>query len=795
MRGVAFLALAVALALVVSSCGASDSGLQGKLVAGGGHTCDLINGQISCWGSNRSGQVGLASTDEEYLFKTEPVDLGETAVDIALGGAHTCAVGESGKVFCWGDNEHGQLGYETTRGFSRTPEVVDLQEAVAIAAGEDHTCAVLTNGGVRCWGSNYNGELGNGQLDEEHITFVERTISREIVAGLRDVVQVEAGDDTTCAVTIGGELYCWGYHFLTDENEALPVLVDSLPAAAKTVVVGREHTCVLLDDGQVYCWGFGAYGQLGDGRDHFEDVTTEPQPVPGLEEISHLAAGTVHTCGIGVSGTAYCWGFNTEGQVGVIAQHTCLLTDPCQLKPAEVEVLPDEGEPISITAGGRHSCVLFESGSAACWGSNSSGQLGSGNDADSLDPVMVVADGSELDDAVSDPEPDAGTEPARAGAPSVLVAGESHNCDITEGVVTCWGSNHRGAIGVDYTTEEEYFVPFKQTSIDLGEPAIDLALGRDHTCALVESGAVYCWGSNRLGQLGAETVAEIVLRPVRVEGLSGVVALGGGDQHTCAVLAAGALRCWGWNHAGQLGNGEASDDGRSNLEISIENVGGLRDVVQVDGGLSHTCALTEPGDVYCWGSNEFGKLGDGGDLSHSRPEPVLGLPGPAVAIALGEEHSCALVEGGTMYCWGGNLHGELGGGSWSMFGEINGAPRQVPGLEGVTQITAGEFHTCAVVGAADVYCWGLNDWGQVGFQERHICLGDPCQYEPHILESLSDMGDVTIISGGGRHTCALFANGSESCWGHNASGELGNGTDVSSHDPVTVLVAGEESSQ
>jgi len=789
-RAIAFLTVALGCAWLAAGCwGGDEAAPNAKVVAGGSHTCELNDGEVRCWGSNQSGQVGLESADGEFLYKTEPVELGEPAVDVALGDAHTCAVGESGAVFCWGDNEYGQLGYETVRGFSRVPDAVDVPEAVGIGAGDDHTCAVLSNGGVRCWGSNFDGQLGNGQVVEERIPFVEREITREIVAGLRDVVEVEAGQSTTCAVTKDGEVYCWGYLFLTDRDEPSPVLVDSLPAAATTVAVGREHTCVLLDDGQVYCWGIGSFGQLGDGRDHVEDATTVPQVVPDLEGVSQLTAGTVHTCALGVSGAVYCWGYNASGQVGAIAQHTCLLTDPCQLSPAVVEPLPDDATPMSVTGGSNHSCVLFESGSAACWGSNSAGQLGNGTDADSLDAVMVVGDEPPLDEDESSLE--VATADARSGDPALLVAAESHNCDIVDGVVTCWGSNYRGALGVDYTTEEEYFVPLKQTSIDLGEAAIGLSLGSNHTCAVVESGAVYCWGWNRWGALGAETVAEIVNEPVRVAGLSGVISLGGGDDHACAVLDTGALRCWGRNYSGQLGNGEATDVA-SNLKVSIENVGGLQDVVQVDGGTSHTCALTAAGEVYCWGSNEFGNLGDGGNTNRQRPTLVLGLPGPVSEIALGDSHSCALLEDGRMYCWGQNVHGQLGGGTWSMFGEINGAPREVPGLDGITMIAAGDFHTCAVVGDTDVYCWGLNDWGQLGFVEGNECLGDPCQLDPTLVEELPDEGDLVAISGGGRHTCALFANGAESCWGNNGSGELGDGTAVSSHTPVTVIVAGDE---
>lgn len=383
-------------------------------------------------------------------------------------------------------------------------------------------------------------------------------------------------------------------------------------------------------------------------------------------------------------------------------------------------------------------------------------------------------------------------------SPRIIAAGGSHTCDLSDGVVSCWGSNDVGQIGRGITTDD--FLT-KSAATDIGEIAIALATGLRHTCALGESGSVFCWGDNRFGQLGAETVRNYSNEPLLVEGLSDVVAIGAGELHTCAVIANGGVRCWGINEFGQLGNGRQGRVRFADLAFRIEKVGGLRDVRQVDGGVGHTCAVTNAGDVYCWGSNGSGSLGDGTLEAHLRPAQVLGLPDPVRSISIGDGHTCALLEDGRVFCWGRSSYGQLGDGTApSAFDDgpppIYGIPKEVPGLEPVAHIAAGRFHTCAATVSNSVYCWGANDLGQIGGIENDRCqIADPCQLTPLEVEYLPDGGELVAITGGNGHTCVMFATGDAACWGHNFSGQLGDGTDVGSLEPVSVLVAEEGDSR
>src|SRR5262249_34768238 len=189
------------------------------------------------------------------------------------------------------------------------------------------------------------------------------------------------------------------------------------------------------------------------------------------------------------------------------------------------------------------------------------------------------------------------------------------------------------------------------------ETATAITAGSYHTCALTSAGGVECWGNNRYGELGDGTRVSRAT-PVLVSGLaSGVTAIGGGNDHTCAVMSDGSVKCWGHNDSGQLGNGTRAD------RLTPVTVSGLGGVTAIAGGDSHTCALTRSGGVECWGQNDNGQLGDGTTTGHLTPAAVSGLGSGVVAIGAGNAHSCALTSAGAVECWGFNGNGELGDGT------------------------------------------------------------------------------------------------------------------------------------
>ncbi len=282
--------------------------------------------------------------------------------------------------------------------------------------------------------------------------------------------------------------------------------------------------------------------------------------------------------------------------------------------------------------------------------------------------------------------------------------------------------------------------------------------GWHHTCALKKSGQVMCWGNNDDGQLGDGTEVDRPA-PQDVAGLmSKVTAVAVGERHSCALTAAGGVKCWGNNHNGQLGDGTRSD------QITPVDVTGLTNGVQaVTAGWRHTCALTVAGGVKCWGNNHDGRLGDGTEDDKKTPVDVTGLTGLR-AVAAGWRHTCALTAVGGVKCWGNNHNGQLGDGTRS----DRTTPVDVVGLvSGITAVAAGWRHTCALTVAGGVRCWGKNHDGQLG-DETAINSNTPVDVRG--LE-----GKVTVIAAGGQHTCAV-PDSYVKCWGDNEDGQLGDGT-------------------
>jgi alpha-tubulin suppressor-like RCC1 family protein len=237
-----------------------------------------------------------------------------------------------------------------------------------------------------------------------------------------------------------------------------------------------------------------------------------------------------------------------------------------------------------------------------------------------------------------------------------------------------------------------------------------IAAGEAHSCALTVGGGVKCWGRNRNGQLGDGTT-EDRSTPVDVVGLTGgVEAIAVGQSHTCALMTEGGVKCWGANYSGQLGDGTTE-----NRNTPADVVGLTGEVEAMTAGGSHTCALMVGGGVKCWGRNRNGQLGDGTTENRNTPVAVVGLASGVVAIAGGGLHTCALTVGGGVKCWGWNGFGQLGDGTT----EDRSTPVAVVGLEsGVAVIAAGATfygtHTCALTTGARIKCWGFNSHGQLG---------------------------------------------------------------------------------
>lgn len=293
-----------------------------------------------------------------------------------------------------------------------------------------------------------------------------------------------------------------------------------------------------------------------------------------------------------------------------------------------------------------------------------------------------------------------------------------------------------------------------------------VTLGEYHACGLRSSGKVFCWGGNGDGQLGNGTVISHST-PVEVASAALWKTVMAGGYHTCAVAATGRLYCWGLNDSGQLGLGDHTD------RTSATPVGTTTDWNQLSAGDRFSCGLRTPSNVrYCWGSNTYGQVGVGDTAERTTPITRKGDPNWVYVGGSSADHACAISNVKQLYCWGRNDSGQLG------FGDT--VPWMVPMLESTLawgEVVGGYFHTCAIHSDGQRFCWGANAYGQLG-------VGDTV--DRLVPTAVAGEAHWLTISAGGNHSCAIDYSSALWCWGRNDSGQLGIGSFTNQIHPVRV---------
>jgi len=374
-----------------------------------------------------------------------------------------------------------------------------------------------------------------------------------------------------------------------------------------------------------------------------------------------------------------------------------------------------------IDAGEEHTCALLVDRSVRCWGEGTAGRLGYGNEVTLLAPGGPVNLGA-------------------GRAPRALAAGDFHTCAILDdGSVRCWGFGANGRLG--YGNTASVLSPSAAPPVDLGagRTATAITAGASHTCVILDTGAVRCWGNGAAGRLGYGNQESI--GDNETPAAPGVVNLGpgrtaraiaAGDFHTCAILDDRSMRCWGFGGSGQLGYG-GPDPGSGGSPASIGDdetpaaagpvpITAGRTVRAVAGGTGHTCAVYDDATVHCWGFGANGRLGYGnGDhlTSASEAGPVSLGPGrTAIAIAVADAHSCAVLDDGAVRCWGVGANGRLGYGNTTSIGDnelpSSAGPVDLGAGRSARAITAGFDHTCALLDDGSARCWGFGGNGRLG---------------------------------------------------------------------------------
>jgi alpha-tubulin suppressor-like RCC1 family protein len=761
----------------------------GAVGAGSYHSLAITaEGTVWAWGANGSGQLGLNSTS---AVGTPTAVAGLPSVVAVSGGAdHTVLLCGDGTVWTAGSNYVGQLGsgggdslvFQRVRG---------LAGVVQIASGRGHVLALEADGSVAAWVDNSSGQLGDGTFETAQTPVT--------IPALSGIVAIAAGSAHSLALKSDGTVMTWGNNWRgqlgdgSNEPRGTPVEVLGL-AGITRVASGPEalHSFAVGADGTVFAWGANWAGQLGDGSlgDHLTPVA-----LSGLTGAVHLAAGSAHSLALKADGSIWVWGDNSSGQLGT-GSMTPLSTPTMLESPTGL---------LAIAAGASHSLALTSDGRVLSWGDNSWAQLGSrgpsgpvptpielsgpGFQWQTIPPTITPPGGSfanELDAAISSPAPDAtiryttdGSEPTEAS--SVVASGDVVHVGQSmtvrarawregfgaSGVTTATftlaaaapqanppGGAYRGRVYVGLASATAS-ADIRYTT-DSSDPTQD-SPQYSGLIKLTETTTlkVKAFPPNPSWPASATMTFVYTITP-------GVGSVAAGSKSSFGLSPSGELWAWGDNASGQLGDG-------TNLgSLEPFPVPDASNVIAVSGGGAHTLTLLGDGTVLASGSNSAGQLGNGapgGD--ETAPVLVEGLT-DAVAVAAGGRHSLALRRDGRVYAWGSNEFGQLGDGT----DETHAAPVAVPDLANIVAIAAGEDHSLALAADGRVWGWGRNSSGQVGGDR----WANPAYASPvEVLE-----GAASIAAGSG-HSVAAKADTTVWAWGDTIGGD-GNPVQVTYYD-------------
>jgi alpha-tubulin suppressor-like RCC1 family protein len=633
-------------------------------------------------------------------------------------------------------------------------------------------------------------------------------------ATLTSVLQVASGSDQrfVCALLLNGQVFCAGSG-ITGGSSA-PVSIDMSSVSA--IDAGSSHFCAVFTDGTLACVGTGANGRLGYGNNNNRPFTSPYAKVTSTLSFSQVAAGELHTCALGTAGQAQCWGRNMDGQLGTGANGN--LNSPGAVVQGLTNV-------VAIDSGALFACALLASTQVRCWGSNTFGQLGSNSATASFNSPQTVLQAT--------------ASVSLTGA-TQIACGQFHVCALlSTGVVRCWGRNNAGQLGISTATTQ---LALASTALQSDGLVLSVSSGAmaTHTCLVLVSGRVQCFGSNNVGQLGAAFVSTQEVNRVDAFGLNlarratvsatpfaSVTAIVPSLRTTC-ILASDELQCVGSNGASQLGLSSLLTD-RPSLRLMVSGLDRqpravpLMQVARVYSGfqVDAYCAMDANNDVHCWGALESSSGVFGVSIRDS-PTLFTRLQG-ARSIAMSSTVRCAILSNNDLVCWGSNTDGQLGIGASPAFVDTVTSAQVVSqtSLGAVaSRLAISERAVCVLLTSQAVKCWGSNLNQQLGVvasitsynvpqtatvitsvsdiqagvdffcalgtDNRVRCWGRNTDGQTGIVPAaasqlptlIPSLTSVTHIACGSFHACALDSSGALSCWGRNNQGQAGLGSAV-----------------
>ena len=653
--------------------------------------------------------------------------------------------------------------------------------------GADELCDGVDN---NCDGVPDNVPIDPAQCgsEEEDLPSIDPTLPGTICSP----VAVATGSLHSCALYRDGSAACWGGNLLGELGRPGEQLIGavSVPSLASfdQIVGGRQFTCG-RHDGAITCWGARAAIGFSPGP---EEGGGSFGPVRGLFGTTLIAAGDTHACAIVEGGELWCWGRSMSGALAGDERGRMESMDPVRIEDVE--------DAVHVAAGVHLSCAVTADGEVHCWGDNCCGSLGDGAAPRECNPCERPPCGA-CSDVMAENRARVAQVDDIDNAVQVA-AGDRFACALLsdgEGTVACWGDNHYGQLGCDPDSCGDFSAVPRQVAGISGVVQISAGLGA-HVCALFESGAVRCWGANQLGQLGNARTSEMET-PVAVQGIDDALGISVGEGHSCA-LRPGHVECWGVGGSRQLGDGRE----RGLLDGSPRPVSAslLANVVQITGSMWGTCFRLPNLEVRCAGSDHHGELG--GDGQPEAPDR-LGTPTPAfgrsnvVDQCQGMTHSCVIARpdlDALDMCEADAPSTEpprtevhcFGDDMQGQLGDGDGGQGEVAGLDDAVQLACGQHHVCALRANGQVACWGQNIRCQLTTDQPRASVGrcEPEQSDVPVL--VERVRGATSIVAGELHTCVTTVEG-VFCWGDNLYSQLGRGPQVDETELEEPLPGGE----
>lgn len=644
------------------------------------HTCAIKqDGSLWCWGNNDSGQLGLGYIDTLKVTTPQRVGTASWRTVEANSAGTTCAIRSDRTLWCWGRNDAGSAGISPAGGQTGDPTQIDPgTKWNVVSLANDVGCAIRQDGTLWCWGQNNNGATG---IENGGAPVVPPTK----VGTDTDWFAVASNSTATCGLRGAGTLWCWGSN--ADGMVGVPgapsgtTAVNVQPAVADWTSVSTMYDtlCATRANGSAWCWGSGASYEIGDGAGVNRD---EPTRVAGDLSFVDVRGGNAFNCGLTTGGHARCWGYGVDGETGTGGMGVLVG------RPAQVG---KETNWARVAAGGSTTCATKTNGSLWCWGENRQGSLGDGSAA-AFRPVPVAIG------------PSTGwAEPTGGGADFVCAR-------RSDGTLWCWGTNVTGQLGTAPTSIQQSNVP---VAIGAASNWQAMWAGEAGAFGLNANGQLFGWGRNASGALGIGNTS-MRATPIQVSTTLRIGAVG--LRHACAIDVDGQLFCAG---TGALGNGTFNGAALFVQESTLST--GWTDVAASNAA---SCGING-GAISCWGDNGSSELGDGTTDMRASPTPVSGeeTPNRDWSLVRGGRtlHFCAIKTGGDLYCWGANYSGELG------LGHTTNTPMPAFVASDFADVAPSMGHTCGVKTDGTLWCWGYNWNGILGLAESWATTPTPVE--------------------------------------------------------------------